>query len=124
MLRELRNARQVAGERKRRWFLCNEIDLVVWEEDSEVISAFQLAYDKHRDEHCISWKKDEGFVHYVVYDGEPFPGVNNTPLLYADGAFECNRVLARFLDLASEVPLNIVTFVESKLREFNRPHIP
>jgi len=69
-------------------------------------------------------RRTGGFVHYVVDDGEPFPAVNNTPLLYADGPFECNRVVERFLVLASAVPPKIVAFVESKLREFNGPLIP
>lgn len=45
MLRELANVRQVAGEPRRRWFFCHEIDLVLFE-DEQGICAFQLAYDK------------------------------------------------------------------------------
>jgi len=60
MLSELHNVRQIAGEPKRRWFLCDEIDLVVWEDDDEAICSFQLAYDKCHNEHCISWQKNRG----------------------------------------------------------------
>ena len=121
MLRELRNVQQVIGEPKRRWFFCNDIDLVVWEEEDGSIHGFQLAYDKHRNEHSLSWNKERGFSHYVVDDGESRAGVNDTPLLYANGPFKRDRVLNLFLTMSSEVPADIVAFVDAKLREFNGP---
>jgi hypothetical protein len=119
MLRELRNVQQVSGEPKRRWFFCYDIDLVVWEEEDGSIHGFQLAYDKHRNEHSLSWNKERGFSHYVVDDGESIAGVNNTPFLYANGPFKRDRALNLFLTMSSEVPADIVTFVEAKLRGFN-----
>jgi hypothetical protein len=120
MLRELPNVRQVAGEPRRRWFFCHEIDLVVFE-DEEGICGFQLAYDKHRDEHSLAWNRDRGFTHYAVDDGEPFAGVNATPFLYADGPFKRDRVLDRFLALAAGIPPDISAFVAERLREFDGP---
>ncbi|MGR9014918.1 MAG: hypothetical protein ACU83U_14880, partial [Gammaproteobacteria bacterium] len=124
MLRELPNVRQVAGEPKRRWFFCHEIDLVVWEDEDGNICGFQLAYDKHRNEHSFSWNKDRGFAHYVVDDGEPFASVNNTPFLYANGPFKRDRVLEQFLTMASEMPPSLTSFIERKLSEFNGPMLP
>jgi hypothetical protein len=124
MLRELPNVQQVAGEPKRRWFFCHDIDLVVWEDEVGTICGFQLAYDKHRNEHSLSWNRDRGFAHYIVDDGEPFAGANNTPILYANGAFRRDYVLEQFLALASEVPPNITLFIEGKLHEFNGPILP
>lgn len=124
MLREIRNVQQVSGEAKRRWFFCHAIDLVVWEGEEGTISGFQLAYDKHRNEHSFAWNKERGFSHYVVDDGEPRAGVNATPILYADGPFKRDRVLELFLAMASQVPAHIVTFIEARLREFNGPLDP
>lgn len=124
MLKEFENVRQVSGEAKRRWFFCHDLDLVVWEDEGGSISGFQLAYDKHRNEHSFSWRKDHGFSHYVVDDGEPMAGVNDTPFLYADGPFRRDRVLDLFLAMSSEVPPDIVRFVEARLREFNGPLAP
>jgi hypothetical protein len=124
MLRELQNVQQVIGEAKRRWFFCHDVDLVVWEDEGGTISGFQLAYDKHRNEHSLSWRRDRGFTHYVVDDGEPMAGVNDTPFLYANGPFKRDRVLDLFLSMSSEVPPSIVSFVEAKLREFNGPLVP
>lgn len=120
MLRELPDARPPQGQPRRRWFFCHEIDVVVFE-DEQGICGFQLAYDKHRNEHSLTWNRIRGFAHYVVDDGEPFAGVNDTPFLYANGPFERDRVLQRFLSLASEVPPGIASFIEGKLRELNGP---
>ena len=119
MLRELKKVQQVTGEPKRRWFFAHEIDLVVWEEEAGAISGFQLAYDKHRNEHSISWQKDRGYSHYVVDDGEPVAGANHTPFLYMDGPFKSDRVLDLFLAMSSQVPPAIVACVEAKLRQFD-----
>ena len=124
MLRELKKVQQVTGEPKRRWFFAHELDLVVWEEEDGSVSGFQLAYDKHRNEHSISWQKDRGYSHYVVDDGEPVAGANHTPFLYMDGPFESHRVLELFLATSSEVPANIVACVEARLREFDGSLVP
>lgn len=124
MLRELRNVQQVTGEAKRRWFFCHDLDLVVWEDEGGSVSGFQLAYDKQRNEHSLSWRRDHGFAHYVVDDGEPMAGVNDTPFLYANGPFGRGRVLDLFLALSAEVPPEIVAFVAAKLREFDGPLVP
>jgi len=121
VLREIVKVMQVAGEPRRRWFFSDQLDLVVWEDEDGSIYGFQLAYDKYRNEHSVSWHKDRGFTHYVVDDGEPFAGVNSTPILYADGPFERNRVLEVFHALACAVPANIAAFVEGKLREYEGP---
>lgn len=124
MLRELRNVQQVPGEPRRRWFFCQDLDLVAWEDEDGSILGFQLAYDKHRNEHSISWRRDRGFSHYVVDDGEQMAGVNDTPFLHANGLFKRDRVLDLFLSLSPEVPGDIVAFVTARLREFNGPLAP
>ena len=121
MLRELRKVQQVSGEPKRRWFFCHELDLVVWEEEGGAICGFQLAYDKQGNEHSLAWHKRRGFSHYVVDDGEPMAGVNETPFLYANGPLKRDRVLDQFLAVSSGIPADIVSFVEARLREFDGP---
>ena len=117
-LRELPRVQQVAGEPRRRWFHDHEMDLVVWEsEDGEPLS-FQLAYDKHRNEHSIAWRAGHGFTHYQVDDGEAAALSKEAPLLYLDGAFERDRVLAAFLAAADTLPPGIAGFVAGRLREF------
>lgn len=121
MLKEIRDVRQIEGEPKRRWFFCHAIDLVVWEEENRAICGFQLAYDKHKNEHALTWHKGRGFAHYVVDDGEPTANVNATPLLYTTDSFDSERVLMQFLALAAEIPGEISAFVQAKLRGFAAP---
>ena len=44
-LREIVDVRQVPGEPKRRWFSSDDIDLIVWLDDSGAPVSFQLCYD-------------------------------------------------------------------------------
>ena len=46
MLSEIKNARQVPGEGKRRWFRDDDFDLIIWYDDSDTVFGFQLCYDK------------------------------------------------------------------------------
>ena len=117
-LRELPRVRQVAGEPRRRWFHGHEMDLVVWEGEDGAPLGFQLAYDKHRDEHSITWRAGHGFTLYQVDDGEATALSNKTPFLYLDGAFQRDRVLADFLAAADALPPGIARFVAARLREF------
>ncbi len=123
MLRELPTVNQVPGEPRRRWFFCHDIDLVTFEDD-EGICGFQLAYDKYRGEHSIIWSVENGFKHFAVDDGEPFASAPQTPFLYANGAFQRDRVVDLFRSLASALPPTISSFVEAKLLEYDGPLLP
>jgi hypothetical protein len=118
MLQEMTATRQILGEKRRRWFFSAEQDLVVWFDEEENIAGFQLAYNKHLQERSIYWKAGKGFSHYDVDDGEGSPFSSQTPLLTLDGAFDRDTVLQAFLGLAQELPSEILSFVENKLREY------
>lgn len=119
-LRELPRVRQVAGEPRRRWFHGHEMDLVLWEGENGEPVGFQLAYDKHRDEHSIAWHAGRGFTHYQVDDGEAQALSKEAPLLFRDGAFPRDRVLEQFLAAAAALPPEIAGFVAGRLREFDK----
>lgn len=118
-LRELPRVQQVPGEPRRRWFHGHEMDLVVWEDAEGALLGFQLAYDRHRNEHSIEWRAGRGFAHYQVDDGEAVALSKETPFLYRNGAFERDRVLMQFLAVAQGLPPEIAAFVAEKLREFD-----
>ncbi len=119
-LRELPRVQQVNGEPRRRWFHGHEMDLVVWEDGDGEPVGFQLAYDKHRNEHSIAWRAGQGFTHYQVDDGEAAALSKETPFLYLDGAFQRDRVLEQFLAAADSLPPVIAGFVAARLREFDK----
>lgn len=119
MLLEIRNVQQVPGESRRRWFFSHEMDLIVWFDDNDNPTAFQLCYGKYRDERAIRWKTGLGFAHYRVDDGERESGRigGGAPLLMADGVFHAPRVLERFRELSASMPTAIAEFVSARLRE-------
>ena len=121
MLRALRNTRQVKGEPRRKWFFSNDLDLVVWFDTEGMPCAFQLAYDKYKGEHSISWNAESGYRHYVVDDGEHSAMRSDTPFLYANGPFRKDAVLEKFLVQSGNLPHTIVQLVEEKLRGFDGP---
>ena len=111
MLREIQNTRQIAGEPPRIWYFGRELDLVVWFDPQAEPMAFQLAYDKHKDERSLSWTAERGYVRHLVDHGPRAA----TPLLISGGAFPRERVLAAFLDQSKDLPPGVVSFVAEKL---------
>ena len=118
MLRELPSRKPENGEPRRRWFFCHDLDLVVWLDNDENPVAFQLAYDKYRNEHSISWRAGKGFQHFKVDEGNPFSGKAQTPLLHATGIFRPGLLIDQFKSLSGEMPAPIASFVIAKLEAY------
>lgn len=115
---EIRNVRQIHGESRRRWFSSAHFDLIVWYSDTQVISGFELCYDKQRGEHALSWKEACGFQHMAVDDGEQRAGkYKAAPVLVPDGAFDVKRVHAQFARAGDSLPAEIYNLVLSKLEQ-------
>lgn len=97
VLAEIRNVRQIPGEGRRRWFRDDDMDLIIWYDDSGILTGFQLCYDKQEHEKALTWRKATGYEHHGVDSGEGvWRGTKGTPVLTADGAFEQPRVLNLF----------------------------
>lgn len=119
MLRELVDTRQVKGEPPRKWFFSHDLDLVVWFDSTGLPCAFQLAYNKYKNEHSISWHHEKGYQHYAVDDGESSGIRSTTPFLYANGPFMRDIVVEQFIALSGELPFTVTEVIVKKLREFN-----
>ena len=119
-LREIVDVRQVPGEPKRRWFFSDDIDLIVWLDDSGAPVSFQLCYDKLQSEHALTWEPESGFVHLAVDGGEQGGGFQykSTPILVvADEHCDANRVTSRFTEVSGRLPSEIVEFITERLRQ-------
>ncbi len=116
-MKEINGVRQVPGEHHRRWFFAHAQDLLVWVREDGALAAFQLAYGKTRNEHALRWKEGAGFTHHSVDDGEGRTLTKGVPLLFPNGPFEARRILDEFLELAAEVPPEIVEFVRARITE-------
>jgi hypothetical protein len=119
VLREIRNTRQIEGEPDRKWYFCEELDLVVWFDDSGNPMAFQLAYGKPTQERSFSWHPQRGYRHFTVDDGESPSKRKGSPLLFANGPFTRNDVLRKFMSLSVELPPAVQALVSDKLQSFH-----
>ena len=118
MLHEIRGARQVKGEGPRRWFTDMFFDLIVWYDQRGGIDGFQLCYDKFKKERALTWRREGGFRHEKVDDGEgPLP-VKMTPVLVPDGAFESQPITERFRSESAEIDPDIARFVTGVLETY------
>ncbi|WP_127478067.1 hypothetical protein [Sulfurivermis fontis] len=116
MLQELPRVRQHGAEPRRRWFSDNEFDLIVWLDAEEAIIAFDLCYDKQRQEHVFRWRAAQGLSHLRVDDGEQRSGRHKmTPIYVTDGHFDAAAVARRFSAAAAAVPWGIRDFVLDRL---------
>lgn len=115
MLREVQNARQIAGELPRRWFTSDWFDLIVWL-DQDNIAGFQLCYDKHGNERALTWKGSGEWRHLGVDDGENRDMHHKaSPILVADGVMNTEMVLGRFIRESDLLPADIAGFVVEQL---------
>ena len=117
ILTEVENARQRAGEPRRRWFTSDDLDLIVWSDEDGRPIGFQFCYGRPRFEHALTWSAERGYWHAAVDDGESVGlGYKASPVLVPDGPLDV-RALERLLQAAGRgVPAGIVAFVADRLR--------
>lgn len=115
---EILAVRQIPGEARRRWFMCDAMELIVWVDDAGAPSGFQLCYDKGGIERALTWREGVGYTHRRVDPGEgtgmPFKA---TPVLGANYWLKPRAVLAMFESAAAGLPPEVAGFVGRKLRE-------
>ena len=115
MIYEIKYARKYDGGRRVRWFLDDFFDLAIWFDEAENIASFQLSYDKYSDEHAITWKRDKGFLHEKIDDGE-IPGRHKkSPILMPDGLFPKKSIADRFEKESKNIHPAIREFVHKKI---------
>ena len=118
MLKELNNVSQIQGESRRRWFADEFFDLIVWYDDKNEISGFQLCYNKEDDEHALTWKRKSSYTHHRVDDGESKPHRKATPVLVADGMFNHKVVAERFSRESKNIEQALSEFVSEKILQY------
>ena len=98
----------------KRWFSSDFFDLYLWQRGAEFFHM-QLCYNRDRkDESAISWKEGLGLFH----DGVDAVRRTEAPLLESGGAFDAERVNARFLQESAGLPIALRKFVLAKLHDF------
>ena len=118
-LRELPDTRQVPGEPRRRWFSSQELDLIVWLDETGAVVGFQLCYDKSRGERVLTWRAGRGYEHAAVDDGEALPAHHkSTPVLVADGRLDRDRVAVLFAEASTAVPEPLRSTVQDLINAY------
>jgi hypothetical protein len=118
MLSEFKDVSQHPGEPRRRYFLSEYFDLYVWlDKDSEFV-GFQLCYDKNNNERALSYI-DGAFSHRGIDSGESVASENRTPILVADGVFDRNENLDRFIQESKMIDPKVAEYVIKMLKNYN-----
>ena len=120
MLREIAAVRQDEPGSIRRWFQDDYFDLFLWLTPQGTVSAFQLAYERTRQERVLSWSHVRGFNHSRVDSGECMPMNSMTPLLIADDLCPIRVVCREFERRSATLDRALRTFLVDKLRHGRR----
>ena len=118
MLKETIDVRQIDGESKRRWFSSNDLELIIWLDEQDRITGFQLCYEDQGNQKAITWKENSGYSHDNIDDGENISGDNKykaTPILVADGIFNKIKVASYFKEKSNAIDKNVFEFVYDKI---------
>ena len=115
MLQEISGVRQNEGEDRRRWFTDAFWDLYLWIDSKDAISGFQLCYNKTFDEHALTWRRDGGFSHTRIDDGEFAASSHMTPIMVRDGMFDRDSVAQRFEVDGAGIDKAVAEFVLEQL---------
>jgi hypothetical protein len=120
MLREIGNVRQIPGESRRRCFSDEAMDLTVWIAENGEMAGFELCYDKGGNERSLRWKRDGGYAHKRVDDGERGRELKHkeSPILIPDGMCECKKISLLFEKNSRDIDGSVVAFVSRKLAEY------
>jgi hypothetical protein len=121
MLVERTGVLQKPGDGFRRWFTDSYFDLIIWYTDAaeKEITGFQLCYDKGYKERALTWRKNQGYAHDKIDDGEGNLATNKmSPILVQDGVFAHIEIRDKFLDAAVGLPSDLRELVRSKLEEY------
>jgi hypothetical protein len=114
MLREF-PVTQPSEAARRRWWVDDDLDLIVWLAADSSLLGFRLCYDKFNDERALTWTVNDGYTHHRVDAGESNPTKNRTPILVEDGRVDGHRLRNRFLDRSSEMDPRVREQVIEKL---------
>ena len=117
MLRKIRGVRQDDASRTRDWFQDDFFDLFVWSEAPGSVVAFQLCYDRLNHERVLAWRRDGGFLHRRIDDGEQTPIKNMSPILVTDGRFEPDALAAEFHARSGSLDRAVRQFIALKIAD-------
>ncbi|MEK7483168.1 MAG: hypothetical protein AABZ60_02420 [Planctomycetota bacterium] len=119
MLNEVVHVRQIPGEPRRRWFLDEFFDLIVWLDESNTFIGFQLIYDKKSKQGVLDWRINKGYSHYKMDDGEHTASKPKaTPTLTTQKSFDKEFIYQSFLQASVSIDKAVAQFVLEKIKAY------
>lgn len=118
MLAEIRSAANHIGGARRRWFCSANMDLFLWQGETNEILGFQFCYDKDYQQRMFSWFADSGYQHCHIDNGEASPKRNMSPILLANAAPYNHDLISRFCASAVNIDSQIMECVTQHLDHF------
>jgi hypothetical protein len=116
MLKEYYDVPQAEGQPRRRWFGDSFFDLIVWLDEEDQPTGFQLCYATGPDERALTWRTESGFQHTAVDDGEHADRLRKmTPVLVPDGPLDAASLAELFLDASAQIDQAIAHFVHQRV---------
>lgn len=107
MLKEIENVRQVPDEGPRRWFIDENMDLILWYDDNGKLEGFQLYYDKRSVQRSITWKLGHA-------------GEKQKSVYLVDGPYNRNRVARMFEKASAGMDGKLAGFVRDRLEAYRK----
>jgi hypothetical protein len=104
MLEELKDVRQVEGEGLRRWFISDELELILWYDNSRKLEGFQICYDKLAGTRNITWKM------ITRADGK------NKSIVISDGPYNKTRIHSLVERETQNLEENLRLFILKRLK--------
>lgn len=103
MLQELTDVRQIRGEGLRRWFIDDDLELILWYDFERKLEGFQICYDKLAGTRTITWKK------VTPVSGE------TKSILVSDGPYNKARIMALMERSSETLDGALRTFILQRL---------
>ncbi len=113
MLKEHKHVIQKPGEDRKRWFTDRKLDLILWENASQQITAFQLCYDvAEKQKKIVTWNGGAEIKHSLIDDSQS--GTDGIPAVSAAGPVNYRRLLPEFDQHSRNLEPRITGFILDK----------
>lgn len=122
-LREFKRTRQVPGEGPRRWWHCNDMDLIVWFATGRKRQpeGFQLTSGPPHKQRSLIWKSERVLIKERIDAGEDRDArPKGAPISVSDGDTNPALMLRSFDARAANVEPDIRTLVRRALEEYQQ----
>jgi hypothetical protein len=111
MLREINHVAQEDDGYRRRWFLDDYFDLIIWENENREIHSFELTYDLDNAQKSFAWRRGAS-ASYGVDDGESRAGkMKSSAVALAERVAVGKRMPDKFKRRSAGIEERVAEFV-------------